>query len=73
MVAIWNIFSGNIKHFVPLYFSKLNILKKGYIYSTLIFSPFISNVFIKKSTPIVAAWPVGNMPWQNRRTKHVLP
>ena len=40
---------------------------------TFIFSPLISNVLIKKSTPIVAACPVGNIPWQKRRTKHVLP
>ena len=40
---------------------------------SFIFSPSISTVLIMKSTPMVAPWPGGNIPWVNLRTRQVLP
>ena len=40
---------------------------------SLIFSPSISTVLIMKSTPIVAPWPGGNIPWNDHSGKFTPP
>lgn len=48
----------------PNYRATIWVYNENHHVPTFTFSPFISTVFIIKSTPIVAPWPGGKSPWK---------